>query len=167
MPAYDLPWISAIHNRSRRKPWRWHLWWRRHHVLRWLLIATSMLWCFMISGIQKWRDLVKNWRHDCRRSIRMCRVNLIFDILAEKESQKPNDMIERGLPNRTEPQALNLIWMSHMFWWCLLRPYPTQPYCLLGPIGLTGLNVVQRFTYRPPSLIHSFLNLLSSLYTPI
>ena len=39
----------------------------------------------------------------------MCRVNLIFDILAEKESQKPNDMIERGLPNRTEPQALNLI----------------------------------------------------------
>ena len=39
----------------------------------------------------------------------MCRVNLILDILAEKGSQKSNDMIERGLPNRIESQALNLI----------------------------------------------------------
>ena len=45
----------------------------------------------------------------------MCRVNLILDILTQKESQKPNDMIEQGLSNRPEPQTLNLICMSHVF----------------------------------------------------
>ena len=43
-------------------------------------------------------------------------------------------------------------------------PYSTQPYCLLSP---TGPSVVQGPTYRPPSLIHSSLDLLSSLHTPI
>ena len=48
----------------------------------------------------------------------------------------------------------------------LLRAYPTQPYCLLSPIGP---SVILRPTYRPPSLLHSlpFLDLLSSLHTPI
>ena len=39
----------------------------------------------------------------------MYKVNLIFDISAEKGLQKLNDMIDRGLSNRIEPQALNLI----------------------------------------------------------
>ena len=38
------------------------------------------------------------------------------------------------------------------------------PYSALLP---TGPSVVQGPTYRPPSLIHSSLDLLSSLHTPI
>ena len=49
----------------------------------------------------------------------------------------------------------------------VLRAYPTQPYCLLSPTGPIGPSVVQGPTYRPPSLIHSSLDLLSSLHTPI
>ena len=39
----------------------------------------------------------------------MYRVDLILDILTEKESQKPNNMIEWDLSNRIESQTLNFI----------------------------------------------------------